>query len=658
MKVLLNLIWISLALLGGWALAVIAGVISPGEKVNGLWLVIAAACIYTLAYRFYGYFLKTSVAGLNNQRITPAHRLNDGKNFYPTPKYVLFGHHFAAVVGGGPLLGPILAMQFGFLPGFLWILIGTVLAGGVHDFIMLVGSMRRNGRSFPQIALDEVGPVTGMAAGIAVLLIVIIAMAGMGLAVVNALYHNPWGVLTISLTIPIGFFMGIYMKRLRPGKVGEITVIGVMMLILSLIAGHAILDSPYAVYFSLERQTLIYGLAAYGFAAAVLPVWALLTPRDYLSTFMKIGVVFLLAIGVLIIAPVIQMPPVTRFIHGGGPVIPGTLFPFMFITIACGALSGFHALVATGTTPKMIDKETDALPIGYGTTLLEGFVGVMAVIAAGIMIPGDYFAINSKLSVDAISLLGFAPGQVRHLSELVQVDVAGRPGGAVSLAVGMAYIFASIPGFKNLMAYWYQFALLFEALFILTTIDAGTRVGRFLFQEMIGKIHPPFKDIGWAPGAWITTFLVVFLWAYLISTGSIGTIWPMFGAANQLLGMLALCVGTTLIIVMKKKRYLWITLLPMIFMAATNFTAIYYLTGSFLDRAAAAPPGETFISYLNVFLILLIGALAVIILVDSAQKWWEYLILKKPLKSTEVGLAAPPKENLPDYYKPESDICC
>ncbi|HXN05902.1 MAG TPA: carbon starvation CstA family protein, partial [Nitrospiria bacterium] len=614
MKILLNLVWVSLSLLGGWALAVIAGIVSPAEKVNGLWLVVAAACIYTLAYRFYGHFLKTSVVGLNNQRITPAHRLNDGKNFYPTQKYLLFGHHFAAVVGGGPLLGPILAMQFGFLPGLLWILIGTVLAGGVHDFIMLVGSMRRNGRSFPQIALDEVGPVTGMAAGIAVLLIVIIAMAGMGLAVVNALYHNPWGVLTISLTIPIGFFMGIYMKYLRPGKVGEITFIGIMMLIFSLIAGHAILDSPYAVYFSLERQTLIYGLAIYGFAAAVLPVWMLLTPRDYLSTFMKIGVVFLLAIGVLIIAPVIQMPPVTRFIHGGGPVIPGTLFPFMFITIACGALSGFHALVATGTTPKMIDKETDALPIGYGTTLLEGFVGVMAVIAAGIMIPGDYFAINSKLSVDAISQLGFPPGQIQRLSELVQVDVAGRPGGAVSLAVGMAYIFASIPGFKNLMAYWYQFALLFEALFILTTIDAGTRVGRFLFQEMIGKMHPPFKDIGWAPGAWITTFLVVFLWAYLISTGSIGTIWPMFGAANQLLGMLALCVGTTLIIVMKKEKYLWITLLPMIFMAITNFTAIYYLTGSFLDRAAEAPPGEAFISYLNVFLILLIGALAVIIL--------------------------------------------
>jgi len=360
MKGFLSILWIAVALLAAFSLSVAAGIFFPEEKVNALWLVVAAICIYTLAYRFYGLFLAKKVAELNDLRITPAHRFYDGKNFYPTPKYVLFGHHFAAVVGAGPLLGPILAAQFGYLPGFLWILVGSVVAGGVHDFITLVGSMRRNGRSFPQIALDEIGPVTGIAAGIAVLLIVVIAMAGMGLAVVNALYHNPWGTLTIFLTIPIGLFMGIYMKYIRPGRVKEITLIGVFLLLGSVIGGHLILNTPYALYFSLERQTLVYGLAIYGFAASTLPVWILLTPRDYLSTFMKIGVVLLLAAGVVIISPVVQMPPVTRFIHGGGPIIPGALFPFMFITIACGAISGFHALVASGTTPKMIDRESDA----------------------------------------------------------------------------------------------------------------------------------------------------------------------------------------------------------------------------------------------------------------------------------------------------------
>jgi carbon starvation protein len=365
---------------------------------------------------------------------------------------------------------------------------------------------------------------------------------------------------------------------------------------------------------------------------------------------MKIGVVILLAIGVIVISPVIQMPPVTRFIHGGGPIIPGPIFPFMFITIACGAISGFHALVASGTTPKMIDKETDAQLIGYGTTLIEGFVGVMAVIAAGIMIPGDYLAINTKLGTDAIAALGFPPGQIRHLSELVQVDVSGRPGGAVSLAVGMAYIFSSIPGLTNLMAYWYQFALLFEALFILTTIDAGTRVGRFLVQEMAGKVYPSFKNFGWAPGAWAATFIVVFLWSYLISTGNISTIWPMFGAANQLLGMLALCVGTTVLMVMKKERYLWVTGVPMIFMAVSNFTAVYYLIRIFSGKASAAATSSEALAYLlNLSFIILIAGLAAIILIDSGRKWYGCLVLKKPARSTEVG---------GDYFKSESGKTC
>ncbi|MHB8483772.1 MAG: carbon starvation CstA family protein [Nitrospiria bacterium] len=650
MKQCLSLIWSLLSLLGAFALAVVTGLFFPEEKVNALWLVVAAACLYVLAYRFYGFFLKEKITALNDLRITPAHRLNDGKNFYPTPKSVLFGHHFAAIAGAGPLLGPILAAQFGFLPGFLWLLVGAVVAGGVHDFITLVSSVRRNGRSFPQIALDEIGPVTGFAAGIAVVLVVIVAIAGLGLAVVNALYHNPWGVLTIFLTIPIGLFMGVYMQYVRRGKVKEVTAIGVTLLTLSVIWGHGILNSDYASYFNLERQTLIDLLALYGFVAAVLPVWMLLTPRDYLSTFMKIGVILLLAAGVLIMAPAMQMPPFTRFIHGGGPIIPGTVFPFMFITIACGALSGFHSLIATGTTPKMLDKETDALMIGYGAMLTEGFVGIMAVIAAGIMIPGDYFAINTTLSIDAIAKLGFPSGEIARLSELVQVDVAGRPGGAVSLAVGMAYVFSSIPGLKAFMAYWYQFALLFEALFILTTIDAGTRVGRFLFQEMIGKVYTPFKDIGWAPGTWISTLLVVLLWAYLISTGSISTIWPMFGAANQLLGMLALCVATTIVIIMKKERYLWVTLVPMVFMAITTFTATFYMVKTFLRKASVSTrPAEAFSYYLNVSLIVLIAILAGIILVDSLRKWIDYLVLKKPVKTSEVGA---------DYYKTETNICC
>ncbi|MFI5304184.1 MAG: carbon starvation protein A [Nitrospiria bacterium] len=650
MKILMPVVWIALSVIGAFALAIITGLFFPEEKVNALWLVVAAICTFTLSYRFYGLYLAKNVTELDDQRITPAHRLNDGKNFYPTPKYILFGHHFAAVVGAGPLLGPVLATQFGYLPGFLWILVGSVVAGGVHDFITLVGSMRRNGRSFPQIALDEIGPVTGIAAGIAVLLIVVIAMAGMGLAVVNALYHNPWGTVAIFLTIPIGIFMGIYMKYIRPGHVREITVIGVTFLLASVIGGRLILNTHFADYFSLERQTLVYALALYGFAASTLPVWILLTPRDYLSTFMKIGVVLLLAIGVIVISPVIQMPPVTRFIHGGGPIIPGTLFPFMFITIACGAISGFHALVATGTTPKMINKESDARLIGYGTTLMEGFVGVMAVIAAGIMIPGDYFAINTKLSVDAIAQLGFPSGQINNLSNMVGVDVSGRPGGAVSLAVGMAYIFSSIPGLKNMMAYWYQFALLFEALFILTTIDAGTRVGRFLVQEMIGKVYSPFKNIGWEPGASVSSLIVVFLWAYLISTGSISTIWPMFGAANQLLGMLALCVGTTILIVMEKGKYMWVCALPMLFMAISNFTAVYYLSQIFFQRAiTSSNSSEAFSHALNLSFILLIAGLAVIILVDSGRKWFNCLILKKPVQSTEIGK---------DYFKPDSSKTC
>ncbi|MEK6548631.1 MAG: carbon starvation CstA family protein, partial [Nitrospirota bacterium] len=515
----------------------------------------ASACFYVLAYRFYGRFLARRVLELDDRRLTPAHRLNDGANFQPTNRWVLFGHHFAAIAGAGPLLGPVLAAQFGFLPGFLWLVIGAVLAGAVQDFVILVASMRRNGRSLPQIARDEIGTVTGLATAVAVLFIVVVALAGLGLAVVNALYHNPWGTFTLALTIPIAFFMGFYLQRWRPGRVGEMSAIGVALLVAAVVAGRAVAQSPSAAWFDLERDTLVWLLAGYGFLASVLPVWMLLVPRDYLSSFMKVSVVALLGVGVIVMAPTIEMPRVTGFIAGGGPIIPGPLFPFVFITIACGAISGFHSLVASGTTPKMIDRESHAI-VGYGAMLMESFVGVIALIAASILMPGDYFAINTGLSAEALGALGYPVAHIQELSRLVEQEVMGRPGGAVSLAVGMASIFSALPGMAGLMAYWYQFALLFEAMFILTTIDAGTRVARYLVQELGGLVCAPLRTITWMPGSIGASLLVVGGWGYLLSTGTVSTIWPMFGAANQLLGMLALCVGTTVLIKMGKARYL------------------------------------------------------------------------------------------------------
>jgi carbon starvation protein len=629
--------WAAVALLCAVAFAIVTGIFHPAEKVNGLWLVVAAACFYVLAIRFYGRFLKNRVTNLDDRRITPAHRLRDDTNFQPTNRFVLFGHHFAAIAGAGPLLGPVLAAQFGYLPGFLWLVIGAVLAGAVQDFIILVASMRRNGRSLPQIARDEIGPFTGVATTVAVLFIVIVALAGLGLAVVNALYHNPWGTFTLAMTIPIAFLMGFHLHRFRPGKVSEVSWIGISLLILAVLAGRWIAHSGLAPYFNFEKETLVWLLAGYGFLASVLPVWMLLVPRDYLSTFMKVGVVGLLGVGVILMAPTIQMPAVTAFVHGNGPIIPGTLFPFVFITIACGAISGFHSLVSSGTTPKMLQCESHAM-IGYGAMLMESFVGVMALVAATILLPGDYLAINTHLSAGAVAALGFPTAEIQRLSELVEVNVAGRPGGAVSLAVGMASIFSSLPGMKPLMAYWYQFALLFEALFILTTIDAGTRVARYLIQEMGGSVYAPLRDLNWRPGAILSSGLVVFGWGYLISTGSIGTIWPMFGAANQLLGTLALCVGTTVLIKMGKARYLWVTAVPMAFVGTITLTASYQLFFIYLVKAGQSANASQAISYrLDAALVGIVAILAVIILADSAIKWWGYLIQKKPYTSSEVG---------------------
>jgi carbon starvation protein len=639
MSALQHVFWAFLAVLGAVALSFVAGFVNPHEKVNGLWLVVAAGCIYTLAYRFYGRWLAKQVVELNDRRVTPAVRLNDGVNFHPTNKVVLFGHHFAAIAGAGPLLGPVLAAQFGFLPGFLWLVIGAVLAGAVQDFIILVASMRRNGRSLPEIAHDELGSITGTATATAVLFIVVVALAGLGFAVVNALYHNAWGTFTIAMTIPIGLVMGFYLQKFRPGAVAEVSVVGVVLLIAAVLFGRVVAQSSYAWLFECDRPTLVWLLASYGFLASVLPGWMLLVPRGYLSTFMKLGVVFLLGFGVILMAPTIEMPRVTTFASGGGPIIPGTLFPFLFITIACGAISGFHSLVSSGTTPKMIEQESQAV-VGYAAMLLESFVGVMALIAASVLIPGDYLAINTTLGVEALSAMGFAPSRIAELSELVEVDVAGRPGGAVSLAVGMASIFTALPGMAGLTAYWYQFALVFEALFILTTIDTGTRVARYLIQEMAGRVCAPFRRMNWWPGVLLSSGVVVGSWAYLIGTGSISTIWPMFGAANQLLGMLALCIGTTVLIKMWKSPYLWVTALPMLFVGAITLTGSYEMFWMFLKKAAAAEAGQAFALYLDAVLAAVVAVLGLIVLSDSLKQWYGYVVLKKPFLSSEVVVMA------------------
>lgn len=633
---LASILWAALAALCAVGFAVVTGVFNPDEKVNGLWLVVASACFYILAYRFYGRFLARRVLELDDRRLTPAHRLNDGANFQPTNRWVLFGHHFAAIAGAGPLLGPVLAAQFGFLPGFLWLVVGAVLAGAVQDFVILVASMRRNGRSLPQIARDEIGTVTGLATAVAVLFIVVVALAGLGLAVVNALYHNPWGTFTLATTVPIGFLMGFYLQRWRPGQVGEVSAIGVALLVAAVVAGRAVAQSPLAAWFDLERDTLVWLLAAYGFLASVLPVWMLLVPRDYLSSFMKVSVVVLLGVGVIVMAPTIEMPRVTGFIAGGGPIIPGPLFPFVFITIACGAISGFHSLVASGTTPKMIDRESHAI-VGYGAMLVESFVGVVALIAAAILTPGDYFAINTTLSAEALGALGYPVARIQELSRLVEQEVMGRPGGAVSLAVGMASIFSALPGMTGLMAYWYQFALLFEALFILTTIDAGTRVARYLVQELGGTVYEPLRTINWMPGVIGASLLVVGGWGYLLSTGTVSTIWPMFGAANQLLGMLALCVGTTVLIKMGKARYLWVTAAPMVFVGVITLSGSYELLVLFARQAGTAVGNEAVAFYLDAALVGIVAMLAVVILADSLAKWYGFVIQKKPYTSSEVA---------------------
>jgi carbon starvation protein len=593
---------------------------------NAMPLVIAALAVFALAYRFYFGFITAKVLTINDARITPAGRLYDGQNYYPISKWVLFGHHFAAIAGAGPLVGPVLACQFGYFPGFLWMVIGAVMAGAVHDVVILSASVRHDGKSLAEIAKEEIKKTTsGVTASLATLIIIIVALAGLGLVVVNALAESSWGTFTIATTIPIALFMGLWMYRFRKGKTMEATVMGVIMLTLGVIFGRYIPESPLAAWFDFDKETLTILLAAYGFFASVLPVWLLLSPRDYLSSIMKLGVVGLLAVGIIIVMPNMKMPAFTPFIHGGGPVIPGTLFPYLFITIACGAISGFHALVSSGTTPKMIMKESHIRPIAVGSMLSEGFVSILALIAAASLFPYDYFQINVPVEkfreiLPQLHAMGFVETDLQRLSTEVGEEVAGRTGGAVSLAVGMAQIFSRIPGLHHLMSYWYHFAIMFEALFILTTIDAGTRIARFILQETMGKVYKPFSRTNWLPGNLIASAIVVFCWGYFIYTGSVASIWPMFGTANQLLATIALAVGTTYIINHGKIRYAWITFVPMLFVGITTMTAgIMNIRGIFIPQLG--DPSKMVQGIINIVLTVVIMACVVMILWDAVPGW-------------------------------------
>jgi carbon starvation protein len=602
---------------------------------NALPIIVGSLCVMAIAYRYYSAFIAAKVLTLDDSRPVPSQTMYDGHNYYPTNKWVLFGHHFAAISGAGPLIGPVLAAQFGFLPGLLWLVIGVCLGGAVHDFMILAGSIRRKGKSLAEMARTEISPLSGLVAGIAILFIVVIALAGLGLVVVNALAESPWGTFTVGFTIPLALFMGLYMYRFRKGRIVEASVIGVVGLLAAVYLGGRIADSPWAQAFTLSRGTVVILMAAYGFIASVLPVWMLLCPRDYLSSYLKIGTIAFLIMGVILVHPNLNMPALTPFTAGGGPVIPGKLYPFVFITIACGAISGFHALISSGTTPKMIAKESDARMIGYGSMLMEGIVGVVALIAATSLFPGDYFAINTEQKtdtqkaayvrmVDEHSAQGFnlQPREIDRLEqESGEKNLRGRTGGAVTLALGIAKIFDGIPGLRGLMKYWYHFAIMFEALFILTTIDTGTRVARFLVGEFGGRFYRKLEEPNWLPGSVVTSALVVAAWAAFIWSGSISTIWPMFGIANQLLAAVALCVATTIIINSGKAKYAWVTLLPLSFVATTTLVAGWESITDIFWPLSQRPESATR-GYVNTFLTATIMVAAVIILADSIRRWF------------------------------------
>ncbi len=589
---------------------------------NALTLVFASVLIFAIGYRLYGVFLANKVLRLNDKNVTPAIKYADGRDYVATNKNVLFGHHFAAIAAAGPLVGPVLAAQFGYLPGTLWILIGCVLGGAVHDLVTLFASLRHKGQSLATIASKEISPLTGAVAGFAILFILVLTLAGLSLACIGAMHDAPWSLFTVVITIPIAILMGVIMKY-RNNSVTIASVLGVALLAAGIIFGHELAQLEwFGSLFSWNVKSLSIGIPIYGFFASVLPVWLLLVPRDYLSTYLKIGTILMLALGIIFVHPTIQMPAITEFVKGGGPVIGGPVLPFIFITIACGAISGFHAVVATGTTPKMINKEREILFVGYGAMLVEGFVAIMAMIAACTLMPGDYFAINTPTAVYD-SFLAAHPDlgavDLQHFIDRIGVDLHGRTGGAVSLAVGMAHIFDKIPYMDKLMAYWYNFAIMFEAVFILTAIDAGTRVGRFFLQEMVGRVVPKFNDKNWTPGVLIVSTAFTFAWGYLVYTGNIASIWPLFGISNQLLAACALIICTTMLLRMNKGKYALCTAIPGLFMVVITFWAGYLqITNLYI------PNGQ----YLLATLAVVALTLMTFVFVGAFRKWGQLMKIK------------------------------
>ncbi len=669
-------IWTAVALVGAVSWGVIALV--RGEQISAAWLILAALGSYAIGYRFYARFITRKVLEVDNRRATPAERLDNDVDFQPTDRRVLFGHHFAAIAGAGPLVGPVLAAQMGYLPGTIWIVVGVIFAGAVQDMVTLFFSMRRDGKSLGQMARDEIGPVGGVAALVAVLAIMVILLAVLALVVVNALANSPWGTFSIACTIPIALFMGFYLRVLRPGRVLGATAIGVVLLLGAIVLGKFVADSSLADAFTLSPEALTFCLIAYGFVASVLPVWMLLTPRDYLSTFMKIGTIALLAVGILVTLPVMQNEAVTKFAHNGaGPVFAGSLFPFVFITIACGALSGFHSLIASGTTPKMIEKESQVRFIGYGAMLVESFVAVMAIIAASIIDPGLYYAMNAPAAVvgdtvqtasQAVNGLGFTitPGALTNAANAVdEQTLVARTGGGPTLAVGMAQIFSGATG-NSLKAFWYHFAIMFEALFILTTVDAGTRVGRFMLQDTIGNVWKPFKRVSWMPGVLSASAAIVAAWGYFLYTGvtnplgGINQLFPLFGIANQLLAAVALTVCTTLLIKHGKLKYAWVTAIPLAWDAVVTLTASWekvfsgdpklgffaqrtkFMDG--IDAGKVLPPAKSMDdmhavvtnSTVDGVLAALFAILIVIVILDAMRIWVKTIRAGGSLPTTEV----------------------
>lgn len=671
-------IWTAVALVGAVAWGVIALV--RGEQISAAWLIAAAVGSYAIAYRFYARFITKKVLGVDRRRATPAERLENDIDYQPTDRRVLFGHHFAAIAGAGPLVGPVLAAQMGYLPGTIWIIVGVIFAGAVQDMVTLFFSMRRDGKSLGQMARDEIGPVGGIAALLAVFSIMIILLAVLALVVVNALAQSPWGMFSIAMTIPIAFFMGFYLRVLRPGRVLETTAIGVSLLLLAIVAGGWVQESGGALadFFTLDAKTIVWCLIGYGFLASVLPVWMLLAPRDYLSTFMKIGTIVLLAIGILVTLPVMENEAVTKFASNGeGPVFAGSLFPFVFIIIACGALSGFHSLIASGTTPKMIESEPQVRFIGYGAMLMESFVAVMAIIAASIIDPGLYYAMNAPAAVvgdsvqsasQAVNGLGFAisPGELQAAAADVEEEsLIARTGGAPTLAIGMSQIFSGATG-QSLKAFWYHFAIMFEALFILTTVDAGTRVGRFMLQDTLGNIWKPIGRVSWKPGLWLTSAIVVAAWGYFLYVGvtdplgGINQLFPLFGIANQLLAAVALTVATTLLIKSGRLKWAWVTGVPLAWDAAVTLTASYQKVfsdnpkiGFFaqrdtykeaLDADKVLPPATSADamdkivtnSTVDGVLAALFAVLIIVVILDASRVWFKAIRAREPLPSTEA----------------------